>query len=69
MKVRLYHDAKDEMPAHEFEAHEPTHITEDSIIHWAPTDQYYGYLDTDGSSYLSFVLREVVTVNVALSQS
>lgn len=66
MKIRLYHDRNDDMPAHEFDAHESTHITEDAIIHWAPTDQHYVYFDTDGESYISFALASVVTVNVSL---
>lgn len=66
MKILLYSDPGDEMPMHELEAR-ISHDYEECVLHYAPTDQYFTYFDTDGETYVSFRLTQVVTVNVALS--
>lgn len=67
MKIKLYADADSLEPLHELEANE--RVDEDSILHYAPTGDYFVYFDTDGETFMSFKLADVVAVNVALSSS
>lgn len=66
MRIQLFNEVGQPEPTHEFTiTGEVNHVSSNSILHYAPTDQHYTYFNRS-KGVVRFRRAEVVSINTRI---